>query len=97
MLIHQTDSSLCGMGMESYCVESTQLILYFLYRFHSVVQVSVHEFNSCTENADEKRIVWGLSHSDGIATVVGLESGLNHYFISDVNGDCEEGHKLMVE
>ena len=66
-----------------------------MVRFHSLVQVGKNEFESCRPN-QEKRIIWGLPQSDGKATVVDLESGRKHYFISDVNGDCETGHKLQV-
>lgn len=72
------------------------MLLCCLCRFHSVVEVSRREFDSCTSNGKEKRIVWGLSQSKGVATVVGLEPGRNHYFISDVTGDCEKGHKMQV-
>lgn len=77
-------------------INASERLQFVWNEFHSVVQVGVHEFNSCTHTANENRTVWGLAKSDGAATVVGLESGQKHYFISDVNRDCDEGHKLMV-
>lgn len=65
-------------------------------RFHSLVEVGKTEFGSCLRMISEKRMVWGLARSDSAATVVDLESGRMHYFISDVTGDCETGHKIRV-
>jgi plastocyanin len=64
--------------------------------FHSVVEVGKNEFESCMGDPLERRTVWGLAWTDSAATVVDLESGRLHYFISDVTGDCESGHKLQV-
>ena len=64
--------------------------------FHSLIEVGRNEFESCVGDTLEKRTVWGLAWSDGAATVVDLESGRLHYFVSDVTGDCEAGHKIQV-